>query len=171
MCAQGSPYSLMERKVKERKRLRIAIQKSGRLNNDSMTLLLQCGLQIRTTKSSLVCHAENLPIDLLFVRDDDIPTMVMDDICDIGIVGENVLLEKDLYQKNNGNPKYFDIERKLGFSKCRLSIAAPQDKKYNTIDALSGLRIATSYPNLLSEYLTKNNIEADILNLTGSVEI
>ncbi|HKY69749.1 MAG TPA: ATP phosphoribosyltransferase, partial [Gammaproteobacteria bacterium] len=73
----------MERKVKERKRLRIAIQKSGRLNNDSMTLLLQCGLQIRTTKSSLVCHAENLPIDLLFVRDDDIPTLVMDDICDI----------------------------------------------------------------------------------------
>ena len=98
--------------MKESKRVRIAIQKNGRLNNDSMALLSQCGLKIRETKSSLYCHAENLPIDLLFVRDDDIPTLIMDDICDIGIVGENVLLEKDLYQKNNGNTKFFEIERK-----------------------------------------------------------
>ena len=157
--------------MKNRKRLRIAIQKKGRLNSDSMDLLLRCGLKIRTSQSDLFCHVENLPIDLLFVRDDDIPTLIMDNICDVGIVGENILLEKDLYQKNNGNNKCFKIERPLGFSCCRLSIALPQDKPYLNVRSLSGLQVATSYPNLLAEFLTKNKVKADILNLNGSVEI
>jgi len=157
--------------MKKRKRLRIAIQKKGRLNSDSMDLLYRCGLKIHSSKSALYCHAENHPLDVLYVRVDDIPPLIMDGICDIGIVGENVLLEQDLYQKNNGNEKFFSTERKLGFSNCRLSIAVPQDKEINHIEDLSGIRIATSYPNLLSEYLTKNNIKAKILNLTGSVEI
>lgn len=157
--------------MKDEKRVSIAIQKKGRLNSDSMDLLLRCGLKIRSTKSALFCHAENLPVDLLFVRDDDIPTLVMDNICDIGIVGENVLLEKELYQKNNGNNSYFEVVKKLGFSSCRLSIALPKENTYKNSQTLSGMRIATSYPNLLSHFLSENRIKSEILNLTGSVEI
>ena len=133
-----------------------------------MDLLYQCGLKIHSYKNALYCHVKNLPIDILFVRDDDILTLVIDGICDIGIVGENVLLEQNKSKENSG---CFHIEKKLGFSQCRLSIAAPKDKQYKSLSHLSGLRIATSYPNLLSKYLIKNNIDAKIIKLNGSVEI
>ncbi len=148
-------------------RLRVAIQKSGRLNNDSMDLLLRCGLKIRPSKNSLLSHAENLPIDVLFVRDDDIPTLVIDGVCDIGIVGENVLLEQTINKSKNS----IDTIKKLGFSRCKLSIAMPDDKVFVNADSLKGLRIATSYPNLLLDYLQRNHINAEIMNISGSVEI
>ncbi len=152
-------------------RLRIAIQKSGRLNNDSMDLLYKCGLKLRPTQSSLFCHVENLPIDILFIRDDDIPTLVMDGVCDIGIVGENVLLEQSLGYLEAGNKKDYIVAKQLGFSRCRLSIAIAQDKPYVNSASLNGLRIATSYPNIVRNYLSNNNVNAEIMMISGSVEI
>lgn len=148
-------------------RLRIAIQKSGRLNNDSMELLFKCGIKVRPSKNSLLCHAENFPIDVLFVRDDDIPTLIMDGVCDLGIIGENVLLEQTLNSKKNN----FSLIKKLGFSKCRLSIALPKNKIFKGPESLNGLRIATSYPKLLGKYLEDHKISADIMIISGSVEI
>lgn len=156
--------------MKKRKRIRIAIQKKGRLNNDSIDLLLKCGVKIRYSNSSLYCHAENLPIDILFVRDDDIPTLVIDGVCDIGIVGENILLEKGIYQRRR-ELSQFGVIQKLGFSRCRLSIAISKEKKYSSLASLAGRRIATSYPNLLSAYLSKKKVSCEILNISGSVEI
>jgi ATP phosphoribosyltransferase len=130
-----------------------------------MDLLLRCGLKIKTSQNSLLCHVENLPIDILFVRDDDIPTLVIDEICELGIVGENVLLE----QANNN--KNYAIIKKLGFSRCRLSIAIPAEIPYVNSASLQGMRIATSYPNLLKEYLDQQNVQAEIMTISGSVEI
>lgn len=144
-------------------RLKIAIQKNGRLNNDSLELLIKCGLKFRLSPQSLLCHVENLPIDILFVRDDDIPTLVKDNICDLGIVGENVLFEKKI--------ESLSIAKKLGFSCCKLAIAFPKTKEFTGLSCLQNLRIATSYPNLLQDYLKKNNIKAEIMEISGSVEI
>lgn len=152
-------------------RLRIAVQKSGRLNNDSMDLLFRCGLKISPRKNSLLCHGENLPLDILFVRDDDIPTLVKDGVCDLGIIGQNVLFEKSLGTMKIPPNSFYEIVKSLGFSRCRLSIAVPTDKVFNEISALNGCRIATSYPNLLGQYLVNNNIDAQILIISGSVEI
>ncbi len=149
--------------MKSKQRLRIAIQKNGRLNTDSLELLSKCGLKIKPSKNSLLCHVEKFPIDFLFVRDDDIPTLVMDGVCDLGIVGENVLFEQITQD--------FSIIKKLGFGKCRLSIAIPESKDYSGPSALAGLRIATSYPNLLKKYLSQNNVSAEPLVISGSVEI
>lgn len=157
--------------MKARTRLRIAIQKNGRLNSDSLELLSRCGLKIRISKNSLFCHGENLPIDVLLVRDDDIPTLVMDGVCDLGIVGENVLFEQAIEYKQNGAKKDFDTIRRLGFSQCRLSIAIPLEETFNGPDYLEGHRIATSYPNLLQDYLNKNKVHAEIMIISGSVEI
>jgi ATP phosphoribosyltransferase len=157
--------------MKTSSRLRIAVQKSGRLNSDSMDLLSRCGLKIRATQNTLYCHGENIPIDILFVRDDDIPTLVMDDVCDLGIVGENVLIEKTMKHKANGSKKNFEMIKKLGFSRCRLSIAVPQDTRFDGPHSLQGLRIATSYPYLLQSYLDKHNLQAEIMTIAGSLEI
>lgn len=153
------------------KRLRIAIQKNGRLNNDSMDLLNRCGLKIKATQNSLFCHVENLPIDILFVRDDDIPTLVMDRVCDLGIIGENVLMEQLLSFKNTGVQKELEMVRPLGFCRCRLAIAVPEEKIFSNAMSLSGLRIATSYPNLLQEYLRTHSVNAEVMVISGSVEI
>jgi len=150
-------------------RLKIAIQKKGRLYEESMDLLKKCGAKLKPSRSDLFCHAENMPIDVLFVRDDDIPTLVKDNICDIGIVGENVLFECDY--ADNDNKSYFEVTKQLGFSKCRLSIAIQKDKKFNGIQDLDGSKIATSYPNILRNFLNTNNLNADILTISGSVEI
>ncbi|HVV68424.1 MAG TPA: ATP phosphoribosyltransferase [Gammaproteobacteria bacterium] len=156
--------------MKSISRLRIAIQKSGRLNHDSLDLLYRCGLKMHTRANTLFCHSENLPIDILFVRDDDIPTLVMDDICDLGIVGENVLFEKIPASRCAiDNPK-FTIVQKLGFSRCRLSIALPEEIPFSP-KTLQGLKIATSYPNLLQQYLDQHQIKAEITVISGSVEI
>src|SRR3990167_6903013 len=137
--------------MKAAQRLKIAIQKSGRLNNDSLDLLYKCGLKFRLSSKSLLCPVENLPIDILLVRDDDIPTLINNDVCDLGMVGENILLEQ-----NNLN---LQIAKKLGFSRCKLSIALPTEKNYSGIESLQNSRIATSYPNLLKKYLLQNNIQ------------
>jgi len=152
-------------------RLRIAIQKSGRLHENSIELLNRCGIKFHFSKNALLLHAENLPIDILLVRDDDIPTLVMDDICDLGIVGENILLEKKLYKLNNGDNPNFTIVNKLDSSRCRLAIAVPEDREFIDVSSLQGLRIATSYPNLLQQFLDEQQINAEILNISGSVEI
>lgn len=144
------------------KNIRIAIQKSGRLHDDSMRLLKECGIDAGNSRNQLKVTATNFPAELFFLRDDDIPEYVQDGVADIGFVGENVVLEK--------NKKVSTIE-KLGFGKCRLSIAVPNKKKIKSPQDLAGKKIATSYPNILSAYLKKQKIKADIHTISGSVEI
>jgi ATP phosphoribosyltransferase len=142
--------------------LKIAIQKSGRLSESSLRLLKECGIEFDNGLNKLKAEAHNFPLEVFFLRDDDIPQYVEDGVADIGIVGENVLLEK------NRNVHVVD---KLGFGKCRLSVAVPKEKKFKSIKDLEGLRIATSYATILSKYLKKNKIKAEIHEISGSVEI
>ncbi|HWY37836.1 MAG TPA: ATP phosphoribosyltransferase [Bacteroidia bacterium] len=143
-------------------KLKIAIQKSGRLSESSLKLLKECGIEFDNGLNKLKAEAYNFPLEVFFLRDDDIPQYVEDGVADIGIVGENVLQEK--------NKDVRTVER-LGFGKCRLSIAFPKDKKYRSVKDLEGLRIATSYSAILSKYLRKNKIQAEIHEISGSVEI
>lgn len=143
-------------------KLRIAIQKSGRLYEDSVQLLKECGIALRNVKDRLKTEADNFPLEVFFLRDDDIPQYVEDGVADIGIVGENVLYEKN---------KQAAIVEKLGFGKCRLSVAIPRSQQYAGIQSLQGKRIATSYPYLVNEFLAKNNVQAEIHEISGSVEI
>jgi len=147
-------------------RIKIAIQKSGRLHDESLQLLVRCGLTIRYSKDSLFCQCENLPIDLLLVRDDDIPTLVQDDVCDLGIVGENVLQEKLSLQESDVH-----VLKKLNYGFCRLAIAVPKETNDQVMSFLNGKRIATSYPNILQRYLSENKMNATIIYLSGSVEV
>src|SRR3984885_14169665 len=142
--------------------LKIAIQKSGRLNEDSIKLLKECGIELNNGNKQLKAVAYNFPVDVYFFRDDDIPQYVYDGVADIGIVGENVLLETG---------KDIELAYRLGFGKCRLSIAVPKAMEYNSIKDLNGLKIATTYSNLLKQYLTANKVNADIHEISGSVEI
>ena len=143
-------------------KLRIAIQKSGRLYEESVKLLGECGIDLRNVKDRLKTESDSFPLEVFFFRDDDIPQYVEDGVADIGIVGENVLLEK--------NKKAAIIEE-LGWGKCRLSIAVPRSQAYEGIASLKNKRIATSYPFLVSSYLKQHNVEADIHEISGSVEI
>lgn len=143
-------------------RLKIAIQKSGRLYEDSVQLLKECGIQLRNVKDRLRTEADNFPLEVFFLRDDDIPQYVEDGVADIGIVGENVLQEK--------NKKAFVVEA-LGFGKCRLSLAIPRAEEYEGIQSLQGKKIATSYPFILQEFLKEHKVTADIHEISGSVEI
>ncbi len=142
-------------------KLTLAIQKSGRLSEDSLKLLKDCGIDLRNVKDRLRTEADNFPLEIFFLRDDDIPEYVNDGVADIGIVGENVLYEKN---------KIVDIVEKLGFGKCRLSIAIKKGEEYSK-DLLQGKRIATSYPVLVNKFLKENNLQADIHEISGSVEI
>ncbi len=152
-------------------RLKIAIQKKGRLSKDSIDILQRCGLKFRIFANALITKCESLPIDILLVRDDDIPTLVMDGICDMGIVGENALFEKKYSLTDNGKSADFEVAQRLGFGRCRLSLALPENVAYQSPGDLQGLRIATSYPYLLKQYLQKNKLDAKVLSLSGSVEI
>jgi ATP phosphoribosyltransferase len=143
-------------------KLKIAIQKSGRLSESSLKLLKECGIDFDNGLNKLKAEANNFPLEVFFLRDDDIPQYVEDGVADIGIVGENVLFEKN---------KQVKTVEKLGFGKCRLSIAIPKDKKYGSLKDLKGLRIATSYPAILSRFLKKNKVAAEIHEISGSVEI
>jgi ATP phosphoribosyltransferase len=143
-------------------KLRIAIQKSGRLSEDSLRLLKECGIDINNGLNKLKTEAYNFPLELFFLRDDDIPQYVEDGVADIGIVGENVLIEK--------NKKVNTID-KLGFGKCRLSIAVPKESKYKSLKDLNGSKIATSYPTILVKFLKQQKIKAEIHEISGSVEI
>lgn len=142
--------------------LRIAIQKSGRLYEDSVQLLKECGIELRNVKDRLRTVSENFPIEVFFLRDDDIPEYVEDGVADIGIVGQNVLAEKD---------RKVDTVEALGFGKCRLSIAIPKAIEYAGIQSLEGKRIATSYPHLVKSFLADNKVNASIHEISGSVEI
>ncbi len=151
-----------------RERLRIAIQKSGRLGESSRQLLDKCGLKFRSSRDKLFCFGENMPVDLLLVRDDDIPGLLADGVCDLGIVGRNVLDEVGMGYA--GQAPFVEL-RALGFGTCRLSIAVPQEQQGTGSGVLAGKRIATSYPNLLQGWLTERGIDAEIVTLSGSVEI
>ena len=142
--------------------LKLAVQKKGRLTEKSLLLLRNCGLDIEDYSERLIITTRNFELDLLFLRDDDIPEYVQDGVADIGIVGEDVVKEK------RAN---VDLIRKLGFGRCRLSLAIPENKNINTLGELNGQRIATSFPNLLRDYLEQNKINAKVVEISGSVEI
>ena len=149
-------------------RVRIALQKTGRMAEDSVSLLKNCGLHIDRSKDQLFCRIKELPIDLLLVRDDDISGFVSNGICDLGIVGENVFSEMKLGAE--GDFAATIVER-LGFSRCRLSIAVPENGSIQKIEDLADQTLATSYPNLLQAYLKSQGIRAKTLVMTGSVEV
>lgn len=144
------------------KTLKIAIQKSGRLNEKSVELLKNCGLSFENYKSSLISPVSNFPLEILFLRDDDIPEYVQDGIADLGIVGENVIHETEV------DVAYL---QKLGFGKCSLKLAIPNSSEIKSIADLNGKSIATSYPVILEKFLAANNVRSDIRTISGSVEI
>ena len=149
-------------------RLRIALQKKGRLADDSFALLKKCGLRFAIRGGGLLARVKNMPIDLLLVRDDDIPSFVANDAADIGIVGENVLVEEQLTAKDKLDA---EITMRLGFSRCKLSLAAAEKSGITKASDLNGTRIATTYPGVLEQYLKSNNIDAKSVEMKGAVEL
>ncbi|CCQ10637.1 ATP phosphoribosyltransferase [Pseudoalteromonas luteoviolacea B = ATCC 29581] len=152
-------------------RLRIAIQKSGRLSKDCQTLLKQLGVKLNLREERLIAHSTNMPIDVLRVRDDDIPGLVMDGVCDLGIVGENVLVEAQAERQKGGQAAEVEKLSSLDFGYCRLALAWPQELGPQTKAWFQGKRIATTYPQILKNYLKNENIDAKVVVLTGSVEV
>lgn len=142
--------------------IRIAVQKSGRLSDDSLSLIKECGIKFYNGTGKLKSTSTNFPVEFLFLRDDDIPGYVADGVADLGIVGQNELVEKD---------KDVLTLKKLGFSKCRLSLAIPKGQEYSGVDYFQGKSIATSYPKILGDFLQSKNIQAEIHEISGSVEI
>ncbi|HEY0274081.1 MAG TPA: ATP phosphoribosyltransferase [Chitinophaga sp.] len=143
-------------------KLKIAVQKSGRLHDDSMKLLKECGIDVNNGVNRLKTEASNFPLELFFLRDDDIPQYVEDGVADIGMVGENVVFEKQ---------KQVKVVEQLGFGKCRLSVAVPKAMEYNGVNDLQLMRIATSYPVIVADYLQQHRVKAEIHEISGSVEI
>ena len=148
-------------KMKEIK-LKIALQKSGRLSEESLELLKKCGVNFSNGLGKLRSEANNFPLEIFFLRDDDIPQYIEDGVADIGIVGENVLLEEN---------RDVQTVEKLGFGKCRLSLAVPKAVDYKSVEDFNGKRIATSYPRILNDFLKQNNVKSEIHTISGSVEI
>ena len=142
--------------------LKIAIQKSGRLYEDSIKLLKECGIELNNGNKQLKTVAYNFPVEVYFFRDDDIPQYVADGVADIGFVGENILLEKE---------KDIALLYRLGFGRCRLSIAVPKNMEYRSVKSLEGLKIATTYSSLLQKFLSENKVNSEIHEISGSVEI
>lgn len=143
-------------------KLKLAIQKSGRLSDDSIKLLKDCGIDLHNVKDRLKTDADNFPLEIFFLRDDDIPQYVEDGVADIGFVGENVVYEKN---------KKIEVVEKLGFGKCRLSIGISRNENYTNASYLNNKKIATSYPVIVEKFLKENNITAEIHEISGSVEI
>ncbi|HYX07390.1 MAG TPA: ATP phosphoribosyltransferase [Bacteroidales bacterium] len=143
-------------------KLKIAVQKSGRLSEKSVQLLTECGISLSNGNRRLVSVSGNFPVELLFLRDDDIPQYIADGVADIGIVGENVVLEKN---------RKVELVEKLGFARCRLSLAVPRQVNYTGLQWFNGKKIATSYPNILQKFLDENQLGAEIHEISGSVEI
>lgn len=152
-------------------RLTIAIQKSGRLSKESMALMNACGVKFSVNEARLIAHSTSHPIDLLRVRDDDIPGLVMDGVVDLGLVGENVLEEARLERIATDSVAAYQPLRGLEFGQCRLSLAVPRESQYQSLKDLDGLRVATTYPQLLKRYLKDNGVNARTVMLTGSVEV
>ncbi len=151
----------------DRTRLHIALQRSGRLSDLSRELLREAGFRIDSGKNSLTARVANFPADLMFVRDDDIPTFVSDGVCEFGIVGRNVLEEFALGQSEPG----FEVVAELGFGQCSLRLAVPDRLPYDGPQTLTGQRIATSYPRLLQRFLDEQGIEAEVVQMNGAVEL
>jgi len=143
-------------------KLKIAVQKSGRLQEDSLRILKECGISIDNGKDQLKANAFNFPLEVLYLRNSDIPQYVQDGVADIAIVGENVIIEKQ---------KELEILQKLGFSKCRLAMALPKEVEYSGLEYFNGKKLATSYPNSLQQFLDANNLNSEIHVISGSVEI
>lgn len=146
----------------ESQNIRIAVQKSGRLSEESLKLFKACGIKFESGGSKLKTVSSNFPIEFLFLRDDDIPGYVEDGVADLGVIGENVLME---------HIRQVDVVKELGFSKCRLSLAIPRNEEYSGIEYFQGKNIATSYPNLTNAFLTKQGIKVTTHEISGSVEI
>ena len=152
-------------------RLKLAVQKSGRLTDPSVDVLQRCGLKLSRGKDQLMGFGENMPLDVLFVRDDDIPDLVQEDVCDLGLVGLNVLEEKRLELEARGGQARFEILRTLDFGRCRLSIAVPHGAEWQGPETLANRRVATTYPYLLQRWLKANSLQAEVVTLSGAVEI
>ncbi len=152
-------------------RIKIAVQKSGRLTEHSMDLLARCGLSYSRGKDRLICYGENMPIDVLLVRDDDIPGLVQDDVCDLGIVGLNIIEECGLALRADGATRLFEQITPLDFGHCRLSLAVPRGVTYENPRSLARTRIATSYPRIVSAWLDSKGIDATVVVFSGAVEI
>jgi ATP phosphoribosyltransferase len=152
-------------------RIKIAVQKSGRLTEHSLDLLVRCGLSYSRGKDQLICYGENMPVDVLLVRDDDIPRLVQEDICDLGIVGLNIIEERRLEILQQGETELFTEIGRLDFGQCRLSFGLPAGVPYEGPKMLQGKRIATTYPRILADYLKRNGVEAQIVAFSGAVEI
>lgn len=159
---EGRPFLFNSKLSKMEGILKIAVQTKGRLNEDSIKLIDEAGIKLPLSSRKLISTATNFPLEALFLRDDDIPQAVAMGVADIGVVGENEMLER----KEN-----VVIAKRLGFSKCRLSLAIPKDDDYSGLDYFNGKKIATSYPEILKDFFSKNNIKAEIHVITGSVEI
>ena len=142
--------------------LKIAIQKSGRLNEDSIQILKDCGISINNGNDQLKATASNFPLEVLYLRNSDIPQYLIDGVVDVAIVGDNLLVEKG---------KNIEVAEKLGFSKCKVSVAVPKNFNYNSVKDLDGLRIATSYPNTVLDFFNSKNVNVDLHQISGSVEI
>jgi ATP phosphoribosyltransferase len=142
--------------------LKIAIQKSGRLNEDSIQILKDCGISINNGNDQLKATASNFPLEVLYLRNSDIPQYLIDGVVDAAIVGDNLLVEKG---------KNIQVAEKLGFSKCKVSVAVPKNFNYTSVKDLDGLRIATSYPNTVLDFFNSKNITVDLHQISGSVEI
>jgi ATP phosphoribosyltransferase len=153
--------------LSDRTRLHIALQKGGRLSDTSRELLRDAGFRIQSGKNSLTARVENFPAELMFVRDDDIPTFVLDGVCEFGIVGQNVLEEFASDREDRG----YDIVAELGFGQCSLKVAAPEATNYEGPTSLAGQRIATSYPRILGSFLREKGVEATIVTMSGAVEL
>ncbi|QNH21521.1 ATP phosphoribosyltransferase [Xanthomonas sp. GW] len=154
-----------------RDRLRIAIQKSGRLAEPARAVLAACGLSWRESRDKLFCYGESLPVDLLLVRDDDIPGLIADGVCDFGIVGRNELEEQAGERRRNGLQEAYRALRGLNFGQCRLMLAVPDSWEWTGSEQLQGKRIATSYPAVLADWLEARGLDAQVVELSGSVEI
>ena len=152
-------------------RLRIAIQKSGRLSDESQSLFKQCGMKLNLAERRLLAHVANMDVDIMLVRSSDIPGLVMDGVCDLGIVGDNTLEEHALDRQLTDENSEYEKICSLNFGGCRLSIALPEEFEYQGIQSLDGLRLATTYPRLLNRFASENNIKFEFCKLNGSVEV
>ncbi|MBJ7539841.1 ATP phosphoribosyltransferase [Marinomonas transparens] len=157
--------------MSDNNRLRIAVQKSGRLSDDSIALLKAIGIKLQIRDRLLIAHSTNQPIDLLLVRDDDIPGLVMDGVVDLGFIGENELEEKMLERQAANKASGYKALRRLDYGGCRLSIAVPNEFDYQGVQSLVGKKVATTYPFLLERFFKQNNVSAQAVMLTGSVEV
>jgi ATP phosphoribosyltransferase len=152
-------------------RIKIAIQKSGRLTEHSLTLLQKCGLIISHTKDQLIGYGENMPFDIMFVRDDDIPGLIQENLCEIGIIGKNLAIEKQLSFESQLSSCQYVLESSLDYGHCKLSFAYPEASSIRSIEDLTDKTIATSYPFIVKDYFNKNKINAAVTEFSGAVEL